>query len=58
MSTVDIILTERYCILSAYNQDHKDLAEKIDDMLKKGWILSGGLTASNNRLYQALIKNE
>jgi len=58
MSTVDIALTERFCILSAYNQDYKDLAEKIDDMLKRGWILSGGLTASNSRLYQALIKNE
>tara|TARA_B100001250_G_scaffold413119_1_gene446212 strand:+ start:1325 stop:1501 length:177 start_codon:yes stop_codon:yes gene_type:complete len=58
MSTVDIALTERFCILSAYNQDHKDLVEKIDDMLKKGWALSGGLTASNSKLYQALIKNE
>ena len=25
-------------------------------MLVDGWILSGGLTASNSRLYQALIK--
>ena len=57
MSTVDIALTERFCILSAYNQDHKELAEKIDEMLKEGWKLSGGLTASNSRLYQALIKN-
>ncbi len=56
MSTVNIALTDRFCILSAYNQDHKDLAEKIDHMLKKGWVLSGGLTASNSKLYQALVK--
>jgi len=56
MSSVDITLTDKYCIVSAYSEDHKELVEKIQTLLNKGWTLSGGLTASNSRLYQALIK--
>ena len=56
MPSVEITQTDRYCIISAYSQDHEDLVRKINEMLIDGWILSGGLTASNSRLYQALIK--
>ena len=58
MPSVEITQTDRYCIISAYSQDHEDLVKKINEMLVGGWILSGCLTASNSRLYQALIKNE
>ena len=56
MPSVEITQTDRYCIISAYSQDHEDLVKKINEMMIDGWILSGGLTASNSRLYQALIK--
>ena len=56
MPSVEITQTDRYCIISAYSQDHEDLVKKINEMMVDGWILSGGLTASNSRLYQALIK--
>ena len=56
MSSVEITQTDRYCIITAYSQDHEDLVKKINEMLVNGWILSGGLTASNSRLYQAFIK--
>ena len=56
MPSVEITQTDRYCIISAYSQDHEDLVKKINEMLVDGWILSGGLTASNSRLYQALIR--
>ena len=57
MSKVTITQSEKFCIISAYTEDHPDLVEKIESMLKKGWILSGGLTASNSRLYQALVRS-
>ena len=57
MSSVTITKSDKFCIISAYSEDHPDLVQKIESMLKKGWTLSGGLTASNSRLYQALIKS-
>ena len=57
MSKVTITQSEKFCIISAYTEDHPDLVEKIESMLQEGWILSGGLTASNSRLYQALVRS-
>ena len=57
MSSVTITKSDKFCIISAYSEDHPDLVEKIESMLEEGWILSGGLTASNSRLYQALIRS-
>ena len=57
MSKVTVTQSEKFCIISAYSEDHSDLVEKIESMLEEGWILSGGLTASNSRLYQALIRS-
>ena len=56
MSSVTVTQSEKFCIISAYSEDHPDLVEKIESMLDEGWILSGGLTASNSRLYQALTR--
>ena len=57
MSKVTVTQSEKFCIISAYTEDHPDLVEKIESMLQEGWILSGGLTASNSRLYQALVRS-
>ena len=56
MSSVTITKSDKFCIISAYSEDHPDLVQKIESMLKKGWTLSGGLSASNSRLYQALTR--
>ena len=56
MSSVTVTKSDKFCIISAYSEDHPDLVEKIESMLEEGWILSGGLTASNSRLYQALTR--
>ncbi|MFL2997133.1 MAG: hypothetical protein ACJZ1Q_00070 [Candidatus Neomarinimicrobiota bacterium] len=57
MSSVTVTQSEKFCIISAYSEDHVELVQKIEIMLKEGWTLSGGLTASNSRLYQALSKS-
>ena len=57
MSSVTVTQSDKFCIISAYSEDHPDLVQKIESMLKEGWILSGGLTASNSRLYQALKRS-
>ena len=56
MSSVTVTQSDKFCIISAYSEDHPDLVQKIESMLEEGWILSGGLTASNSRLYQALTR--
>jgi hypothetical protein len=56
MSSVVVSHSDKYCIVSAYSEDHNELVQKIQNMLNEGWALSGGLTASNSRLYQALKK--
>ena len=56
MSSVTVTQSDKFCIISAYSEDHNELVQKIEIMLNEGWILSGGLTASNSRLYQALKK--
>ena len=57
MSSVTVTQSDTFCIISAYSEDHVELVQKIEIMLKEGWPLSGGLTASNSRLYQALSKS-
>tara|TARA_B100001173_G_scaffold281290_1_gene265339 strand:+ start:226 stop:399 length:174 start_codon:yes stop_codon:yes gene_type:complete len=57
MSSVTVTQSDKFCIISAYSEDHPDLVQKIESMLEEGWILSGGLTASNSRLYQALKRS-
>jgi len=54
MSSVTVTKSDTFCIISAYSEDHVELVQKIESMLKDGWVPSGGLTASNSRLYQAL----
>ena len=56
MPSVTIYQEENYCIVSSYTEDAKDLASKVQELLNKGWNLSGGLTASSSMLFQALTK--
>ncbi len=56
MSSVTIYQEKNYCIVSSYTEDAKDLANIVQDLLNKGWSLSGGLTASSSMLFQAFTK--
>jgi len=56
MPSVTIYQEEDYCIVSSYTEDAKDLASKVQDLINKGWVLSGGLTSSSSMLFQALTK--
>ena len=33
-----------------------ELAEKVEELLNDGWVLSGGLASSNSKIFQALTK--
>ena len=56
MVSVQIIMKKNYCILSAFDEDAHDLAEKIQDLLDEGWLISGGIASLNSKLYQTLVR--
>ena len=53
MTSVQIIMKKNYCILFAFDEDSEDLANTL---LNDGWVVSGSLSSSNSKLYQALIR--
>lgn len=57
MSSVKIIVKTNYCIISSFVEDASELAEKVDELLKDGWVLSGGIASSNSKIFQALAKD-
>ncbi len=56
MPSVQIIMKKNYCILSAFDEDASDLAEKVQDLLTQGWLISGGIASLNSKLYQTMVK--
>jgi len=50
-------MKKNFCILFAFDEDAEDLAEKVQQLLNVGWTVSGSLSSSNSKLYQALVKN-
>lgn len=55
MPSVQVIMKKNYCILSAFDEDAHDLAEKIQDLLDQGWLISGGIASLNSKLYQTMV---
>jgi hypothetical protein len=49
-------MKKNYCILSAFDEDASDLAEKVQDLLTQGWLISGGIASLNSKLYQTMVK--
>ena len=45
-------------VIKTYNfeEDASELAEKVEELLNDGWVLSGGLASSNSKIFQALTK--
>ena len=56
MSSTKVIVMKSYCIVSSFEEDAFELAEKIEELLNDGWVLSGGLASSNSKIFQALTK--
>jgi len=56
MPSVQIIMKKNFCILFAFDEDAEDLAEKVQQLLNVGWTVSGSLSSSNSKLYQALVR--
>lgn len=56
MKKVKMHMNDSYCIVSSYIEDADEFALHVQEMLNGGWLLSGGLTASNNMIFQALSK--
>lgn len=56
MPSVQIIMNFFYSILFAFDEDLEDFAEKVQQLLNDGWVVSGSLSSSNSKLYQALIR--
>ena len=56
MSSIRVITKKSYCIVSSFEEDPFELAEKVEELLNDGWVLSGGLASSNSKIFQALTK--
>ncbi len=56
MSSIRVITKKSYCIISSFEEDAFELAEKVEELLNDGWVLSGGLASSNSKIFQALTK--
>ena len=54
MPSVQIIMKNNYSILFAFDEDLEDFAEKVQQLLNDGWVVSGSLSSCNSKLYQAL----
>ena len=58
MPKVNIHKKDTFCIVSAFADDIADFTETIQSLLNDGWKITGGLSAANSMLFQALTKNE
>lgn len=56
MSKVDIYMSKRYCIISSFAEDARDLVEKVNELQSKGWSTVGGVSGSSSKLFQTLEK--
>ena len=56
MSSVNVFIKERYCIISSFEEDANDFIVKVNELLQEGWNLCGGLSSSNSKIFQAMEK--
>ena len=56
MSSVKVFIEDSYCIISSFEEDAYEFVKKVSEQLKKGWTLHGGLSSSNSKIFQAMIK--
>ena len=56
MKSVSVFIKQNYCVISAFEEDSNDFVNKVNELLQEGWILSGGISSSNSKVFQALNK--
>ena len=56
MPKVIINKTQNFCIISAFDEDTSEFISEIQKLKSEGWILEGGVSASNNKLFQSMSK--
>ena len=57
MSSVDIFIEKDYAVISSFEEDASDFVIKVSELMQQGWIISGGISSSNNKIFQALVKD-
>lgn len=50
----DLIHNEYYTILSSYSETQ--LSNKVNEMIKQGWVPQGGITIEGINFYQPMVK--
>ena len=56
MANVEVIIEENYCVVSSYDEDIVYFAKKVHELMSAGWNVNGGITSSNSKIYQVLVK--
>ena len=56
MPKVKINKTQNFCIISAFDEDTSDFISEIQKLKSEGWKIEGGVSASNNKLFQSMSK--
>ena len=56
MPKVKINKTQNFCIISAFDEDTIEFISEIQKLKSEGWKLEGGVSASNNKLFQSMSK--
>ena len=56
MANVEVITEENYCVVSSYDEDILHFAKKVNELMDIGWQVNGGITSSNSKIYQVLVK--
>ena len=56
MSSVDIFIEKNYAVISSFEEDASDFVLKVNELMQQGWIISGGISSSNNKIFQAMVK--
>lgn len=50
----DLIQNEYYTILSSYSETQ--LSNKVNEMMKQGWVPQGGIAIEGINFYQPMVK--
>ena len=56
MANVEVIIEENYCVVSSYDEDIVYFAKKVHELMSGGWQVNGGITSSNSKIYQVLVR--
>ena len=43
-------------VISSFEEDTSDFVLKVNELMQQGWKISGGISSSNNKIFQALVK--